>query len=192
MKKDNKNKGFTLIEIVVAIAVLAIAITPILTSFITSAKLNVKSQKLMAATNIEQSIMEGFADNYYGVSDIAEAAAMADLDNVDEFDYLHTKKMYSLEQIASVTGLEHSVIRSLNPSLLRSCTPAREEFSVRLPAGTLTEELTEESLNEALAALGTPADAIVYTVKEGDTLWGISRRYSLSVKDICDANDIRE
>ncbi len=65
MKKDNKNKGFTLIEIVVAIAVLAIAITPILTSFVTSAKLNVKSQKLMAATNIEQSIMEGFADKTY-------------------------------------------------------------------------------------------------------------------------------
>ncbi len=65
MKKDNKNKGFTLIEIVVAIAVLAIAITPILTSFVTSAKLNVKSQKLMAATNIQQSIMEGFADKTY-------------------------------------------------------------------------------------------------------------------------------
>lgn len=129
---------------------------------------------------------------YYGVTDIAEAAGKADLDKVDEFDYLRTTKMYSLEQIASVTGLEHSLIRSLNPSLLRSCTPAREEFSVRLPAGTLTEEVTEESLNTALAALGTPADAIVYTVKEGDTLWGISRRYSLSVKDICDANDIRE
>ena len=65
MKKDNKNKGFTLIEIIVAIAVLAIAITPILTSFVTSAKLNVKSQKLMAATNIQQSIMEGFADKTY-------------------------------------------------------------------------------------------------------------------------------
>lgn len=65
MKKENKNKGFTLIEIVVAIAVLAIAITPILTSFVTSAKLNVKSQKLMAATNIQQSIMEGFADKTY-------------------------------------------------------------------------------------------------------------------------------
>ena len=129
---------------------------------------------------------------YYGVTDIAEAAALADMDRVDEYDFLKTKKMYSLEQIASVTGVAHSTVRSLNPSLLRSCTPAREEFSIRLPAGTLTEELTEESLNAALAALGTPADAIVYTVKEGDTLWGISRRYSLSVKDICDANDIRE
>ncbi|MBQ3802010.1 MAG: transglycosylase SLT domain-containing protein [Treponema sp.] len=129
---------------------------------------------------------------YYGVTDIAEAAALADMDQVDEYDYLHTRKMYSLEQIASVTGVEHSRVRLLNPSLLRSCTPAREEFSVRLPAGTLTDEVTEEGLNTALAALGTPADAIVYTVKEGDTLWGISRRYSLSVKDICDANDIRE
>ncbi len=130
--------------------------------------------------------------DYYGVTDISEAAAIADLDTVDEFDYLTTSKMYSLEQIASVTGQEGSIIRMLNPSLLRSCTPAREKFSVRLPSGTLTEEMTEESVNTALAALGTPADAIVYTVKEGDTLWGISRRYSLTVKDICDANDIRE
>lgn len=129
---------------------------------------------------------------YYGVSEIAEAAAMADLEQVDEFDYLKTNKMYSLEQIASVTGQDGSLVRQLNPSLLRSCTPARQEFSVRLPAGTLTEELTQEAVNEKLAALGTPADAIVYTVKEGDTLWGISRRYSLSVKDICDANDILE
>lgn len=155
-------------------------------------------QKLIPAQSVEYvPKLLAIADlienaDYYGVTDIAEAAAMADMDQVAEFDYLHTKKMYSLEQIASVTGLEHSVVRSLNPSLLRSCTPAREEFSVRLPAGTLTEEVTEESLNTALAALGTPADAIVYTVKEGDTLWGISRRYSLSVKDICDANDIRE
>ncbi len=65
MKKENNNKGFTLVELVVAIAVLAIAITPILTSFITSAKLNVKSRKLMAATNVCQSIMEGFADKTY-------------------------------------------------------------------------------------------------------------------------------
>jgi membrane-bound lytic murein transglycosylase D len=129
---------------------------------------------------------------YYGVTDIAEAAAIADLDSVDNFDFLKTNKMYSLEQIASVTGLDGSLVRMLNPSLLRCCTPAREDFSVRLPAGTLTEEVTEESLNAALAALGTPADAIVYTVKEGDTLWGISRRYSLSVKDICDANNILE
>ncbi len=129
---------------------------------------------------------------YYGVTDIAEAAALVDLEQVDDYDFLKTNKMYSLEQIASVTGLDASLVRQLNPSLLRGCTPARQEFSVRLPLGTLTEELTADKVNESLAALGTPADAIVYTVKEGDTLWGISRRYSLSVKDICDANDILE
>ncbi len=64
MKKIN-NKGFTLMELVVAIAVLTIALVPILDSFITSARLNVKSRKLMAATNIQQSIMEGFADKTY-------------------------------------------------------------------------------------------------------------------------------
>ncbi len=65
MKRKNNNKGFTLIELVVAIAVLAIVITPVLKSFVTSAKLNVKSRKLTAATNIQQSLMEGYADKTY-------------------------------------------------------------------------------------------------------------------------------
>lgn len=65
MKKIKNNKGFTLVELVVAIAVLAIIITPILQSFVTSAKMNLKARKTMIATDITQSIMEGFADKTY-------------------------------------------------------------------------------------------------------------------------------
>jgi hypothetical protein len=44
---------------------------------------------------------------------------------------------------------------------------------------------------QALAKL-KPLDANIYTVVQGDTLWGISRRYGLTVDALCKANNITE
>ncbi len=129
---------------------------------------------------------------YYGVPEIAEAARQIGEEPSDKFDYIKTNGMYSLEQIATVTDTDSSLLRMLNPALLRSCTPARMEYTVRLPQGTLTEERNQTFICDALKQLGVPDDAIIYTVQQGDTLWGISRKYRLSVQDICDANDIKE
>lgn len=68
-KRKKNNGGFSLIEILLAIAILAIVIGPIIGSFITSAKVNMNARKTMAATNVAQTIMEGFADKRY--SDIS-------------------------------------------------------------------------------------------------------------------------
>lgn len=63
--KLSRNAGFSLVEILVAIALLAIVIVPTMQSFITSAIVNKNSRKLMIATDLAQSIVEGFADNDY-------------------------------------------------------------------------------------------------------------------------------
>ncbi len=123
---------------------------------------------------------------YYGVPEIAEAANIIHQKEADKYDFLTTNGMYSFAQIAELAGIEESVIKELNPAILRNCTPARMEYTLRMPYGTA------EGLSEKLKEAGAPQDAIVYTVVEGDTLWGISRKYKLTVEDLCIVNNIKE
>lgn len=59
MKKDNKKKGFTLIEVILAVAIISIAMIPLLGSFITASRLNVKGRQKEQAMTIAQNVMEG-------------------------------------------------------------------------------------------------------------------------------------
>lgn len=59
MRKNKRNKGFTLVELVIAVAILGIVISPLIANFIQSAKLNRKSKISLNATNMAQDIMEG-------------------------------------------------------------------------------------------------------------------------------------
>lgn len=58
MKKSNK--GFTLLELLIAVAILAIIIAPMLRGFVTSHRINAKSRHLMRATTLAQNEMEIF------------------------------------------------------------------------------------------------------------------------------------
>ncbi|MCR5011412.1 MAG: prepilin-type N-terminal cleavage/methylation domain-containing protein [Lachnospiraceae bacterium] len=59
------NRGVSLIELVVAMALFAIVIVPICASFITSMRVNQKSRKMMAANDLAQSIVEGYSGKTY-------------------------------------------------------------------------------------------------------------------------------
>lgn len=58
--KEQDNKGFTLIEILVAVMVLAVVIVPLLHSFVSSHRVNAKSREVMRATTLAQNEMEMF------------------------------------------------------------------------------------------------------------------------------------
>lgn len=65
MKIRGNDKGFTLTEVLIAVAILSIAVVPMLANFVTSSKVNSKSKRTMNGTVVAQNIMEGI--NAYGV-----------------------------------------------------------------------------------------------------------------------------
>lgn len=75
MRKDNK--GFTLLELLVAVIVLAIVIVPMLHSFATSYRVNARSREFMRATTLAQNEMEIF-----------EKEKIEDLTDPAKFDYV--------------------------------------------------------------------------------------------------------
>lgn len=77
--KEN-NRGFTLVEIVCAIAVLAVLIAPVMQSFMTSAVINRRSRIVMAETDVAQTVLEGLTDKTYSeISSILVSAVGTDL-----------------------------------------------------------------------------------------------------------------
>ena len=70
MRKNRKeriwhNRGVTLFEVMIAIALFAIIITPIMSTFVNSIRVNQKARKVMVATDVAQSIMEGISGKTY-------------------------------------------------------------------------------------------------------------------------------
>lgn len=56
MKKNNR--GISLVEIIIAIAILAVCVIPLFSSLIQSGKLGLKSRRLLSATTAAESVME--------------------------------------------------------------------------------------------------------------------------------------
>lgn len=70
-KSSQSNKGFTLVEVIIAIAILAVAFSPLLMNLVQSARINGKARKVMDATNMAQNIMEGL--NAYTADEIIKS-----------------------------------------------------------------------------------------------------------------------
>ena len=53
------NAGFSLVELLIAVTILAIIVIPLLHMFVTSTRINVKSRQMLRGTTVAQDIMEG-------------------------------------------------------------------------------------------------------------------------------------
>lgn len=100
-------------------------------------------------------------------------------------DTVELKFQVSLEQLALASKVSVKTLQTLNPGLYYSVTPYTNSYNLRVLASD------KEKIQTALATL-KPLDANIYTVVQGDTLWGISRRYGLTVENLCKANNIKE
>lgn len=69
-RKQNKDAGFSLLELLIAVVILAIIVIPLLNLFLSSNKLNIKSRQTLRATTAAQDIMEGL--KAYDINEIKE------------------------------------------------------------------------------------------------------------------------
>ena len=58
-RHKSSNAGFSLVELLIAVTILAIIVIPLLHMFVTSTRINVKSRQMLRATTVAQDIMEG-------------------------------------------------------------------------------------------------------------------------------------
>ena len=56
--KKQSNKGFTLVEVLVAILILSIIVVPLLSAFVVSANTNAKARRTLRATTLAQNVLE--------------------------------------------------------------------------------------------------------------------------------------
>lgn len=129
-KQRMNNKGFSLIELLMAIALLAIIIIPVLNSFITSARINRDARKVMIATDVAQTIMEGFSDK--GFSDIN--ASLGQLQTVDlsgnyALSSIQNNWYNNKAHFSTVTWSNMGVISSNSVTYLGTTYPARSMVS---------------------------------------------------------------
>ncbi len=62
-RKDQmkKNSGFTLVEVIIAVAILAVAAAPMISNFVKSGTVNMKARRQLNEMNLAQDIMEGLS-----------------------------------------------------------------------------------------------------------------------------------
>lgn len=138
--------------------------------------------KLLAIADLAQN------STFYGINlPTAEDADGNDLDiRAGDFDYVAVKECIELRRLASELRMDDGMLAELNPALLRGITPPGKEYSIRLPSGMA------EAAGEALLSIKPFKFSGTYTVVAGDTLWGISRKFDISVESLCDVNNISE
>ena len=80
-KRKQHNKGFSLVEVLVTILIVALLCTPLIKSFVVSANVNKKAKRIQNATDAAQGVAEYFSAN--------PLAALKKL--VDDDDYSEIK-----------------------------------------------------------------------------------------------------
>jgi membrane-bound lytic murein transglycosylase D len=110
-----------------------------------------------------------------------------------------------LETVAQAVGVTEIEVKRLNPHLVRSMTPpGNKAYPVRIPEGRSERFAAEfdevqqravqlaarEAATERAVAARRAASVRRHTVRNGESLWTIARRYDTTVKKVQAANNL--
>jgi membrane-bound lytic murein transglycosylase D len=101
------------------------------------------------------------------------------------YETVNVSSMTSLTVLARCAGTDPSTLKALNPELLRGSTPPGA-YMLRVPPGQALECLRQLARMPA----GQRLDFRSYTVRKGDTLAKVARRFKLDPEDLLAANDL--
>ncbi len=143
--------------------------------------------------NALKSETKNYVPKFYAIADLLTNYEYYELDipsynenSSMKFEEITLTKQINLDTLAHDTGIPYTTFRSLNPSLLTLFTPPNMVYTLRIPVNTY------ETVSKAITNQDSVYNLESYIVKKGDTLWGISRRYGVTVADLCKANNRTE
>lgn len=122
-------------------------------------------------------ILVGRNPERYGLTIIPQAPYV--------YETVAVPAMTSLAVLARCAGTDLATLKSLNPELLRGSTPPGS-YTLRVPPGKALECTRQLARMPA----GKKLDFRHYTVRRGDTLAKVAKRFKLAPDDLLDANDI--
>lgn len=145
-EKQLNNAGFSLVELLIAIVILAIIVVPLLHSFVTSARTSAKARNTMHATAIAEDVMEEF--EAYTIEEMAERYADEGYTAVEDADGRWTFR--KVDQ--STTSGTYDVVATLDPTVDQyQGMNAKELVDIQNLSGSLNAVYTEaeDAANDA-------------------------------------------
>jgi membrane-bound lytic murein transglycosylase D len=103
------------------------------------------------------------------------------------YESIEVPDALDLQFMASNSGIPLDDLRELNPAIRRDLTPARTTTQLRVPPGTV--EAAQAVLDAHPRSDWAPR--MIHTVRSGESLYTIARRYGSNVNAIKQANGLR-
>lgn len=129
-RKPN-NQGLTLLELLIAVIILAIIVIPFLNSFVISANTNSRAAKTHRATTVAQNLVEGFKAG--SVADIVRQMNYPQsgfsVISPDSLSGSPQSSVYELTRISGTGGTEY--IKSLSSEEIAALHPGADEKALR-------------------------------------------------------------
>lgn len=159
--RQNNNSGFSLVELLIAVTILAIIVIPLMHLFVTSTKINVKSRETLRSTTIAQDIMEGC--KAYDVPELQEQ-----FNHPEEGFYVIDRQLIKgkLEELSEKEGGQEG----LYYFTMRDVTMQGSHYDVQIKVDGrgYMEKIADDSITEYPELTGDPMDPAVYVVHNNE------------------------